>query len=161
MVQCNTLHPTHDCNRLMASHKWPIKAFSSARTYATQFATLSRVESATLTSVVRKIASKPPKTAKMVKKWIFLMFSGTMRCVTPNAWLYPTNGKSQVTNGSLFECQNLCHSICYTFSDRIWHPYQRSKENSFKTCQNSKNDENWIFLMFSGTMRYVTPRTRL
>ncbi len=139
-VKCDVLHPTHGCTRLQTHHKWPIEAFSSARTYATRFATLSQVESGTLTSVVRKIASKPAKTAKMMKKWIFLMFSGTMRCVTPNAWLYPTKDKSQVTNGSLFECRNLCHSICYTFSGQIWHPYQRSKENSFKSAQNSKND---------------------
>ncbi len=84
-----------------------------------------------------------------------------MRCVTPNAWLYPTNGKSQVTNRRFFECKNICYSIFYTFSGRIWHPYQRSKENSFKSAQNSKNDEKSIFLMFSGTMRCVTPNAWL
>ena len=41
-----------------------MEACLSAGTYVIRFATLFQAESGTLTSVVRKIASKPPKTTK-------------------------------------------------------------------------------------------------
>ena len=119
------------------SRLYPILSF---RTYATRNATLPQTYSGALTSVVRKTAVNPPQTAKMMKKYIFLIFRGRKRCVARNALFYPIETKSEVTIESRFKCQNLCHTIFYTFLGLLWRPYQRSKENNCKSTPNSKND---------------------